>query len=69
MTDTTHLEEIAVRIHDFFWLNTGDDGPLEISGSDSVADEMTSLLNQLQREIKDRGLATHNYAQTNGGSG
>ena len=64
---TTTLEEIAIKIHDFLWTNSGKDGAVEISGDDATADELVSLLNQLQREIKDRGLATHNYAQTNSG--
>jgi hypothetical protein len=63
----THLEELAIKVHDCVWINCGDN--LEISGEDATIDEITGLLNQLQREIKDRGLATHNYSQTNGRCG
>jgi hypothetical protein len=54
----TPLEQAAINLHDFIWENAGDteDWPIHLSGD--AVDDLISLLNKLQNEIKASGFYT-----------
>jgi hypothetical protein len=56
-SSVTRLEALAVEFHDLMWSNMGtnDDWPLQLCGDDEAVNELTRLLNEMQREIKAHG--------------
>lgn len=59
----SRLEELAVRLQTHLWENVGvtDEWPIQICGDDGAITKLIELLNEMQHELRVRGVAIENF--------